>query len=609
MAFNFLKHKWQKIVLAIILVLVVFILIAGFFVNTLCSPLLKGKLKSAVLVHTDSLYRADFSKAEFHIFQRKIVIFNITLKSDSNTYNRLKAQKLAPNNLLSLYVKRLAITNINPWKLFFSHQLDVDQIILSAPEITLGYQLNHTKDTIKTDNRTPWQKISKSLKAIHVGDIFLNDVKFKYNDYSGNSLTISELKELNVHANDLLIDSLTQTDKSRLLYCHDVVAELNNYTGKTPSGLYTYTINYLKLSSLTSGLTVQGLTLEPVKTSFFNQTPNDRYKVYVENLQLSKFDFLNYHKYRSFAVSHISLDKGSFSLFTNPNKPATTTDKIKSFPAIVLSELKTDVKVDTISIQHLNIAYSEFNHKSKQTGTISFNNTSGRFLNVTNNKAALLKNNITTARLNSYFMGHGELNALFTFNLTDKRAAYTFRGNLGPMNLKQVNPAVMPLGMVKINSGKLTRIDFDFKANSKIANGKVTVLYNDLKITVLKADSVNEKIKRNTIASLYANIFIIKHDNPDVEGGTPRSFTVSYPRPVTSPFFNFTWKAIFTGLKPGVGFDEKKQEVTKALTAQSIINKQNRKIKKEQRKLRRAERKKKREEKKILKSLNGNNDM
>jgi hypothetical protein len=104
------------------------------------------------------------------------------------------------------------------------------------------------------------------------------------------------------------------------------------------------------------------------------------------------------------------------------------------------------------------------------------------------------------------------------------------------------------------------------------------------------------------IASLFANIFIIKHDNPDIEGGQPRSFNVTFVRPPAISFFNFTWKTLFEGIKPGVGFDEKTQQATKALAAQSVINKQNRKLKREQRKARREERRKKREAKKLMKN-------
>jgi hypothetical protein len=601
---GFLKHRWQKITLALFLIISITVLVVGICANLYFSPIIEDKVKTGILTNTDSLYKVDFSSVKIHVFQRKIVVFNITVKVDTVIYNQLKKRGLAPNNLVDLYVKRLAITNISVTKLLFRHKVDISQIVLSAPEIHITYQRNHIKDTTGIDNRTPWQKIAKTFRSVHVADILLNDVQLRYDDHSGNKVTISELKEMNIHANDLLIDAATQTDQSRFLYCRDIVAELNNYTGKTPSGLYTYTIKYLKVSSLTSRLIASGVTLKPVDSNrFFNKTLNDKYSGHLEGVQLNNFDFLNYYKYRVFSVSNMVLDRGSLSVYKNPNRPQLDADKTKTFPGRVLADLKLDLKIDTVLVKHLDISYTEFSQKSKQSGTINFDETDAQFLNITNNKAALQKNNICLARVNSNFMGRGELNVLFNFNLTDELAAYSYRGNLGTMDLKVVNPIAMPLGMVKINSGQLKNLDFDFKANKKVATGRVTVLYNDLKVTILKPDSEYVDLQRMRIASLYTNIFILKHNNPDRASGVPRSFKVSYVRPANSPFFNFTWKALFEGIKPGVGFDKKIQETTRALVAQTNVNRQNRKRRKVVRHLRREERRKRREGKKQAQAL------
>ena len=502
------------------------------------------------------------------MLEGRIIIYNITLKPDTTVYNHLKKQHLAPNNLIDLHVKRLVVAHIHPFKLYFKHILDIGRISLKTPELHVSYQLNHTKDTINKDHRTAWQKISKTLKLVHVGDIFLDDVNFKYNDYSGNKLVISELKEMNVHASDLLIDQATQTDRSRMLYCKDIVAELNNYKGQSASGLYKYAVKKLTLSTYTSQLNAEGLSLEPVNSAtFFDKTLNDRYSFYLDSLQLNKFDFLTYHKYRSLIASSLIINNGTFSLFNNPNKIQTNTDKIKSFPNVAIYGLNMDLKIDTISAKRINLSYTEHNKKSDKTGGITFNNTSGVFLNVTTNKAALQKNNICAAQVTSYFMGRGMLNVFFNFDLTGTDAAYSYKGSVGPMNLQAVNPATIPLAMVKITSGTLKSFNFDIKGNSRVAKGKVTLLYNDLKVKLLKPDTAHQKLKRKIIETIFANVFILKHNNPDQEGLIPRSFNVVYTRPVNSPFFKTVWQTLLTGIKPAAGYDIKTQQATTAKLA------------------------------------------
>jgi hypothetical protein len=600
MALGLLKHKKHKVTLIIFIALAAVVLVLAFLANQYWSPILSKKLKSVVLTSTDSLYNVNFSSAELNILEGKIIVYNIDFKPDTVVYNRRKKQHLAPNNLVDLHVKRLILANIHPFKLYFKRILDIGRITLNSPDVHLSYQLNHSKDTVNKDHRTAWQKISRSLHSVHVGDIFLNDIHFKYDDYSGNKLVLSELKEMNLQANDLLIDSATQTDRSRLLYCKDLVADLNNYKGKTDDGLYTYAIKRLKLSTGTQQLNVTGFDLQPAH-DFFARTTNGRYALHFDSIQLNHFNFLLYHKYRSLVASSLVINRGSFDIFTNPNGITTKTNKLKSFPNVAIRALKTNLKIDTVLVKHVNISYSEHNKKSDKTGTINFNNTEGKVLNITTDTAALRKNHIATAQVTSYFMDKGKLDALFTFDLTGKDAAYTYKGTLAPMSLQAVNPAVMPLAMVKITSGTLKSLNFDFKANSKLSKGKVTLLYNDLEVKIFKADTVNQKLKQKLIATLFANVFILKHNNPDKPGEIPRSFNVTYNRPMYFPFFKTIWQTLLAGIKPGVGYDIKTQKAATARMAQSDINKKNRKIKKAIRQQKRAERKEKRALKKLQK--------
>ena len=600
MALKILKHKWHKVTLICLAIFLVLLFGAAFFLNRHWSPIFSDKIKSAVLTSTDSLYNVDFSAAELNVLEGKIVIYNIDLKIDTDVYNRLKKQHLAPNNLTTVHLKRLVLSHIHPFKLYFQHKLDIDRIIFTSPEIHTSYQLNHTKDTVNKDNRTTWQKISKSLKYIHVGDIFFNDVKFKYDDYSGNKLVISELKEMNLQANELLIDSLTQTDTSRMLFCKDIVADVYNYKGKTMNGLYSYTVNRLNFSTHTSQLNVEGVTLKPV-ANFFNKSTKERFTVKLDSIQLNHFDFITYHKYRSVSASSLVIANGGLDVFANPNGVKTTADKIKSFPNVAIYLLKTDLKIDSIRIRNLDVSYGEHNKKSDQNGAITFNHTNAEFLNVTTNQSALQRNNWLKAHVTSRFMDRAKFETDLTFNLTDKDAAYTYKGSLTPMDLGALNGATVPFAMVKITSGTLKGFNFDFKADRKASVGKVTILYNDLKVKLLKNDTVNQKLKGKLFASMFANIFILKHNNPDNPGGIPRSFNVNFKRPVDFPFFKTIWQSLLLGIKPAVGYDEKTQKAVKARMAKGEIDKKNRKIKKQIRQRKRAERKLKKEREKAAK--------
>src|ERR1700744_2418570 len=263
MAFKILKRRWHKISVAVLVILGVLIIVLSVFINRYWSPILERKVKEIVTKSSDSLYTVDFSSAQLHVLRGSIVFLNVVLKPDTAIYNARKKNHLAPNNLIELRIKKLTLLHIHPYRLYFKHRLEIGSVIMYSPQLNISYQLNHTRDTTLKDKRTLYQIISRNLHSIHIGDILMGDVKFMYRDYSGNKLAISEFKEMNLSAHDLLVDSATQTDKSRLLYCKDITAELNNYKGKTPNGLYTYTIKSLKLSTSKSQLNATGIVLRP----------------------------------------------------------------------------------------------------------------------------------------------------------------------------------------------------------------------------------------------------------------------------------------------------------------------------------------------------------
>ncbi|HZY35914.1 MAG TPA: hypothetical protein VFE53_04655 [Mucilaginibacter sp.] len=591
MAFKVFRKKWQKITAIVLAVFIALILLLALPVNSYWSPILAREVKKIVLKSSDSLYKVDFTSAELHVLRGTIDIYNITLKPDTAVYNRRKKENIAPNNLVMMSVKRLTLSHIHPFKWYFRHQLDIGEIALDEPVLNISYQLNHKKDTVLAHRQTAWQKISKSLQSLHIDNILLGDVKLKYEDYSGNKLVISELKQLNLSAHDLLIDSATQTDKSRMLYCKNVVAELNNYSAKTPDGLYSYKFDHLRLSTLQSRLNIEGLTLTPIKTAaFFAKSDDDKFGFRLDSLQMDNFDYLSYHKYRVITASRLFLNNGRLEVYGNPKKIPRLTDRVITFPNAALNKINSDLKIDTLKLCGISVFYTEFNAKSNQTGTISFNNTGGSFLNITTRPAALQKNNLCKVDLNSLFMNQARFNVSFVFNLTDQDRSYSYKGSLGPMNLKAINPATMPLTLVKIQTGTLRRMDFDISANRSIARGKMLFLYNDAKVTLLKRDSLFNSLQSSPIATLYANNFILKHDNPDEAGGRPREIHFANARTSETPFFKYTWQTLLEGIKPSIGLDKKTRDATLALINQLSEDKRERQAKKQQRRQRRAER-------------------
>jgi len=585
MAIKFLSTKRSKIIAAAIIIPVVLLLVVAIVINRIWSPILAKKVRNAVIKSSDSLYRADFSDAQLHILQGKIMLYNVSIVPDTQVYRRRIKLGVAPNNLIKLNARRIIISEIHPFTYLLQKKLDIGRIAINSPHIQISYQLNHTKDTTEKDHRTAWQKISKSLKSAHVGDIFLDNISFKYDDYSGNKVAVSEIKQMSLHAHDLLVDSATQTDRSRLLYCKDITADVQNYSGRTANGLYTYSLKRLKVSTSTSQVNITGFAFNPVNAEvFFAKSRKDKFQIRFDSVQLNNFDFLSYHKYRSLTASSFIINGGMLDVYNNPNKIRIYKDKLETFPNVAIYKLKTDLKIDTIILNKFNITYSEVGKKSHKTGTLAFAKTHAKLLNVTTNPNALKKDSIATAKISTWFMGKGKLDISFRFNLQARNANYSYKGHLGPMSLQALNKVTMPLSMVKITDGTLKSYDFNIYGNANTTKGYIALLYNDIKVRLLRVNEDNLLYSRKLIPTLFANLFIIKHNNPDKPGEAPRVFNVSNRRPKDDPFFKTAWKTMLAGLKPTIGLDEKTENSVNKRVTDMAEKKKARQLKKQNKK-------------------------
>jgi hypothetical protein len=140
------------------------------------------------------------------------------------------------------------------------------------------------------------------------------------------------------------------------------------------------------------------------------------------------------------------------------------------------------------------------------------------------------------------------ITSLWELPLKSSDGSFQIKGSLSPFNGQKLNPVIEPLGMGSIKSGNISAMNFAMKGNDYKAEGEETMIYDNLKIKLLKAADDNS-LKNKTITNFFANI-IIKDQNPS--GGKTRKGDMAFDRVMTKSFFNLVWKSIFAGAKKSI---------------------------------------------------------
>jgi hypothetical protein len=588
------KHTLLKWIAGIIIVILIIATATAWYINDQWKPLLTKVIKSTFTDATDSLYKVNFSDISINILSGNVTVDSLSITPNLDVYQKMIRIGKAPENLVSLKIYKLSVKNVNPVKVYRQKKLDIKNITIQNPELAVFYTKLKNQRKKKEDNRTPYQRLKSTLNSLKIGSIFLNNVKFKYIDQNFENPKITFLDKMNIRINDFLIDSASRFDSTRLFGTKDIIAEISDYSFATSDSMYHMKLKHALVSTQNKKLTLTNVGLIPrypnmAFTSKY-KTQQERYNLTFDSVLVNNLDFNALLDERTIKSSNLTLANGDLKVFLNRGKPKKVIDKGKNFPHLALSRVAWNIILDTVVLKNTNIAYTEYNPKSKANGTVFFSNLRGRIFNVTNDSTTLSKQHTANAYMQTNLMGKGNMNIHIGFNLIDPNGAFTYDGSMGAMDMSVLNNLFKNMAMVSTSSGHVESLVFNMKGNRIGAGGTMTLKYQDLKISLLKKDG-DEKFKKLGLISFFANALLVNNGNPN--GKHP--LIVAHPyfrRPNDGSFFNLMWKSIFEGIKESVGISKEKENKLKAKAENFKDAKLAREKRKEERIKRREERKK-----------------
>lgn len=549
------KYRPRKWVI-VLFTLVIVGLAAVLILMAKWKPVLSKKLKEGVYNHSLHLYKLDFRDIDLNILTGSVVLHNVSLIPDTSVYNKLKPFKGAPSNIFQVRLKKLQLSRVALLTAYFKREITIKSIILDNPSINMiHYKVRKLPDTVG-EEKTLYQMISNSVGSVDVKAIKIINADFDYIN-GDNAKKIHAIKHLDIHINDLLIDSVSQFDTTRFYYARDIGFELAGYKFVSKDKMYTMKVDTIRGSALGKSIELTGFQMIPMYPDLeFSRKytyGKDRYDLKFNKISLLDVDFSQLNTEESLRAKALKIGPAKVNIFVNRELPAPPGfDKVKNFPHVALKRLNTPVIIDTIKLSNIDLAYTEYNPISRKRGTVYFQNLNGNILNVTNDSVSLVKNNHAIANFTAMVMKTSRINVQIDFNLTAKEASFSYNGNVGPMNLQVLNPMARDMGLVEIESGRMQKANFNIQANAKGSHGIVHFYYTDLKLKLLKEGENGMAPKKKGLLSFLANSLLIKDANP-TKGEPARVANVSFERTPSASFFNLMWKSLFIGMRETAG--------------------------------------------------------
>lgn len=513
-------------------------------------PLIKEKLAKFVSRASNGLYKLEMSSIEVDVLQSTITAVDVRLFPDSARMKEMDDFKMLPDDIFHVKLKNLLITGISPTDFINSKSINLNQIVLDTPDVTVTHEKRNYNEASK-DTTNFFNRIAPDNQSYSLDKLLLKKMKLTYKN-AGSDKEPVILNDVTARLNDIRIDSVTANDSSRFLFAKTALLFLNNYSTYSKDRMYHSTIDSISVDPQNKILNAHHVKIEPQysKTEFGKKVGymKERYDFLADEIEVKNIDWWSLMNGEGVYGDEVTLTGGHINIYLDRSQPISGKSKVGNYPQQLVMKIEKPINIELLRINGIFVSYEEFNPKSGQSGTIEFNNTHGTIGNITNIKSVISKNPEMRTEAHASFMNEADLDAVFKFNLAQAdKGNFTVTADIGAMNGKNLNEASKGLALVEIKEMQVDKLKAKITGDNNHGEGQISFAYHDLKIAALKEQD-NGKLKKRGVLSFLANTFVVKRD-----GDTPaKTYNVTYQRDPNRSFFNVVWQTISLGVMKAV---------------------------------------------------------
>jgi hypothetical protein len=271
----------------------------------------------------------------------------------------------------------------------------------------------------------------------------------------------------------------------------------------------------------------------------------DRTDMIFQNVTIGAADLNDMISKRRFIVDVIRIENGGADVFRDRNFPLDTLRR-PLMPSRMLRSAEFDLSIREVVISNTRVQYSERpDGKSfRELGTVPVAQIEGTIRNITNITSELKADSIMHIDFSGRLFGDVQLQANFIYNLQDLNGGFRARGTAGPVDLRKVNEALVPIAGVTVTSGRHIQSHFHFIGNDIRSQGELKMIYSDLELQV---NPDGGRLQRGVTRLLGRNL--VYHPSNPGRRDEERTGTIDFERDPTRSLIHYWWQSYLSGIK------------------------------------------------------------
>lgn len=514
---------------------------------------LRSKVTEAVAGGSRGIYSISFEKFDLDEVNGNLSVSNLHLQPDTVRYNQLAETENAPGIVAKVEIPSLQVAGVKTPKALLDKEVEGRKVLIVNPVIEL-YFTNKGKDSARrVPDKELYEQLLGNLSKIAIDTVSIVNATVITRDLNGGE-KLMQFDSVQIDLYKVAVDSIHSKDSTRFLFAESAGLLCKKLSWKDKRGLYEFLITDVDFNTRGQRMSIGRFAINPQlsEAKFLQQFKyaNDRFDIEMKDIRLVNLNVAALMR-QSMAADSMIVSNSQFRIYRDLSYPHDGKSRLNDLPHQALMRLSLPLLIKQASFPQSFIEYKERNGKSDQSGKVQFHDVSVVITNLTNDTTVLKTDPVCKLRFNSRFLNKAPLTANISFYPLDQQGKFTISGNMGGMPAATLNQLTVPMGLARIEKGTIRKMTFNFSANIHGANGPLTLLYDDIGVTLLKKDEENNKLDKKKLASLMARI-VLKKANPGKDGEV-RTAQVKFERDTRKSFFNLLWKSVFTGVKENVG--------------------------------------------------------
>ena len=256
----------------------------------------------------DSLHSISAESITYSLKRSVIEAKNIELKPTN--------KKISDKSRYYFFVPKVRITTTHIKEFYRNNSIPIDSLILTDARIKYWPRQKTMKTSLEpVDEFNLNDLIKNEFSGITIQDFKLENAQVKLFRSKTDSTNQQELKNITLRLNDFRLDSVSQTDTSRVFYAKNIDFSASEYELTLSDNIHRIRAGTLKLSTKEKSVQVKKIQIYPLNNS--NRDQKNTIESSCDSVRLDLFNFKKAFHQKRFVFKRINLFNPEVKLIQN----------------------------------------------------------------------------------------------------------------------------------------------------------------------------------------------------------------------------------------------------------------------------------------------------